>query len=250
MMLKILNYHLSVYFTLLIEGKTLSEGEKEFLDEFKIDISNLSLINKLKIELELDLNAIYSIEYNQFLDICDNNLMKESMEWLVDSASELYSRRVSNGRIDGKKFIPWHCAYNDSPDWLKLYGEDVVEYELWDEYIPCSNHASKLSLINRINSSTVEQLQKMYESDAKNGNDLEFWKNFYEDDYEWYVSFLKENLLIEFIDMLGMYDSGDRFMVVKGTYQGTELSDWEVYNCWYVDVRSQNTWEIYRVLSE
>ena len=89
----------------------------------------------------------------------------------------------------------------------------------------------------------------MYESDAKNGNDLEFWKIFYEDDYEWYVSFLKENLLIEFIDMLGMYDSGDRFMVVKDTYQGTELSDWESYICRYVDVRSQKTWEIYRVLS-
>ena len=150
------------YFTLLVEGKSLSDEEKESLDEFKIDLSNLPLINKLKVELELDLNAIYSIEHNQFIDISDNNLLKESMEWLVDSASELYSRRVSNGRLDGKKFILWHCAYHDSPDWLKLFGEDVVEYELWDEYIPCSNHASKLSLINKINSSSVEELEKMY----------------------------------------------------------------------------------------
>lgn len=112
-------------FTLLLNGKDLSDDENEFLDEFKIDISNLALINKLKIELELDLNAIYSIEYNQFLDISDNYLMKESMEWLVDSASELYSRRVSNGRIDGKKLIPWHSVYNDSPDWLRLFGETV-----------------------------------------------------------------------------------------------------------------------------
>lgn len=109
---------------------------------------------------------------------------------------------------------------------------------------------SKLSLINKINSSSVEELEKMYESDSVEGSDLEFWKDFYEDDYERYISFLREILLIDFNDILGMYDSWDRFMVVKGTYQGTELSDWEVYNCWYVDVRSQNTWEIYRVLSE
>lgn len=105
-------------------------------------------------------------------------------------------------------------------------------------------------MINKINSSSVEELEKMYESDSVEGSDLEFWKDFYEDDYERYISFLREILLIDFNDILGMYDSWDRFMVVKGTYQGTELSDWEVYNCWYVDVRSQNTWEIYRVLSE
>ena len=132
------------YFTLLVEGKSLSDDEKEFLDEFKIDISNLALINKLKIELELDLKAFYSVKTNQFIDISGDDLMEESMEWFLGASNEMYSRRVGNGRLDGKKFIPWHCAYNDSPDWLKLYGEDVVEYELWDEYIPCSNHASKL----------------------------------------------------------------------------------------------------------
>jgi hypothetical protein len=94
----------------------------------------------------------------------------------------------------------------------------------------------------------LEELEKMY-LEKDEDRDLKFWKHFYKDDEERYIFHLKEMLLIEFVDILNMYKSGDRFMVVKATYKDKELSDGEYINCWYVDVYSEKTKKIYRVLS-
>lgn len=242
------------YFTLLGKRWDLSDDEKkflvdwkDFLDEFKIYISNPLLIEKLKHELEQDLKVVYYVNSDKFVDISDEYQFKDTIDMMVNCAKDILSRKSANGRLDGKKFIPWHCAYNDSPEWLELFGEDVVEYEEWDEYIPCDNHARNLSLINKVDSCSVEELEEMYLLNSR--NDLESWKSFYKDNDE-YVSFLKHNILDKKIDILGMYNSGDRFMVVKWTYQVVESERLGSYNRWCVDIRSQKTWEIYRVLSE
>ncbi len=236
--------------TLLLEGKSVSENENDILEEFNINAADFALLNRLKVELELDLKSIYSIEKGNFVDISSNKWMQDCLHWLQETASKFSVMKYANGRLDGKKIIPWHCAFDDSPSSLKLFGEDVVEYNLWDEYIPCDNHASRLELLNKVNTANMKELEKMYQEKDKDWDlDLEFWKGFYEDDRERYIIYLKEMILIEFIDILKMYETGDRFMVVKATYKGKELSDGEYINCWYVDVYSEKTKKIYRVLS-
>ena len=234
-------------FTLLLEGKSLSEDENDILEEFNINASDFALLNRLKVELELDLKSIYSIEKGNFIDISSDKWMQDSLLWLQRVAKQASVMKYANGRLDGKKFIPWHCALDDSPSGLKLHGEDVVEYDLWDEYIPCDNHASSLELLNKVNTASIEELEKMYLEEHR--DDLRFWKSFYKDDNDGYILMLKQSLLIEFNDILDMYKKGDRFMVVKATYKDKEILDWKYINCWYVDIYSEKTKKIYRVLS-
>lgn len=234
--------------TLLLEGKSLSEAENDILEEFNIDATDFALLNRLKVELELNLKSIYSIKKGNFVDISSNKWMQDSLHWLQEAASKISVMKYANGRLDGKKIISWHCAFNDSPSRLKLYGEDVVEYNLWDEYIPYDNHASSLDLLNKVNIASIEELEKMYLKKSQD-KDLKFWKNFYKEDEEGYIFYLKEQLLIECIDLLNMYESGDRFMVVKATYKDKEIFDRKYINCWYVDIYSDKTKKIYRVLS-
>jgi hypothetical protein len=56
----------------LVEGMHLSEIENDIFEEFNIDATDFVLLNRLKVELELDLNRIYSIESNDFIDISSN----------------------------------------------------------------------------------------------------------------------------------------------------------------------------------
>lgn len=242
--------------TLLLEGKSLSEQENDVLEEFNINAADFALLNRLKVELELNLKSIYSIKKGNFVDISSNKWMLDSLLWLQRVAKQISVMKYANGRLDGKKLIPWHRAFDDSPSGVRLHGEDVVEYDLWDEYIPCDNHASRLELLNKVNTASVEELERMYleksveELERKYSEKmLEFWKRFYKGDKERYIIYLKETILIEFIDILRMYETGDRFMVVKATYKGKELRDGEYINCWYVDVYSEKTKKIYRVLS-
>jgi len=234
--------------TLLVDGRVLSEAENDIFEEFNIDTADLSMLNRLKVELELDLKAFYSIETGNFIDISSNKWMQDGLKWMQEVYKKISEMKYANGRLDGKKIIPWHCALDDSPSSLRLHGENVVEYDLWDEYIPCDNHASSLELLNKVNAASLEELEKMY-LEKDEDRDLKFWKHFYKDDEERYIFHLKEMLLIEFVDILNMYKSGDRFMVVKATYKDKELSDGEYINCWYVDVYSEKTKKIYRVLS-
>ena len=220
---------------------------KEFLDEFKIDTSNSLLIKKLRHELEQDLKLVYYVNSDEFVDISGEDQFKGTIDMLVECTKDILSMWSANGRLDGKKIMPWHCAYDDSPDWLKFFGEDVVIYEIWDDFIPCSNCGHKLSLIDKVNSCNVEELEKMYLSMYK--NDLEHMKLIYYDN-ESYINFLRNCILLKNADLLSMYDSGDRFLVVKWTYFVTEIQDFKTYKRWCVDIRSQKTWEIYRVLSD
>lgn len=234
--------------TLLLEGKSLSEEENDILEEFNINASDFALLNRLKVELELDLKSIYSIKTGNFIDISSDKWMQDSLLWFQRSAKQSSVMKYANGRLDGKKLIPWHCAFNDSPSGLRLHGEDVVEYDLWDEYIPCDNHASSLELLNKVNTASIKELEKMY-SEENDFDDLEFWKSFHKDDKKGYLLFLKNNLLTEFNDILDMYKRGDHFMVVKATYKGKEIRDGKYVKCWYVDIYSEKTKKIYRVLS-
>ncbi len=233
--------------TLLLEGKTLSEEENDIFEEFNINVSDFSLLNKLKIEIELDLKKYYSIETDDFVDISSNRPLQNILHSLQEITNKISIMKSANGRINGKKTIPWHCAFDDSPSGLRLHGEDVVEYDLWDEYIPYQNHANSLELLNKIKTASMQELEKMYLE--KKDDDLEFWKNFYKNDKERYIIHLKQILLIEFVDILNMYKSGDRFMVVKATYKDKEICNGKYINCWYVDVYSEKTKNIYRVLS-
>lgn len=234
--------------TLLLEDKYLSEEENDILEEFNINASDFVLLNRLKVELELDLKSIYSIETGDFIDISSSKWIQDILNSLKRIDKEISVMKYANGRLDGKKLIPWHRAFDDSPSGLRLLGEDVVQYDLWDEYIPCDNHATSLELLNKVNIASVEELERMY-SEKSDLNDLEFWKFFHKDNKKGYLLFLKDILLIEINDILDMYKRGDHFMVVKATYKGKEISDWKYINCWYVDVYSEKTKKIYRVLS-
>ena len=234
--------------TLLLEGTPLSEQENDVFEEFNINTADFALLNKLKVELELDLKSFYSTEDDNFIDITYNKQIQDSLHLLQEVANKISVMKHANGRLEGKKPIPWHCALDDSPEGLKLFGEDLVEYNLWDEYIPYENHVSSLELINRINTSSVNDLEKMYIKKSQD-DDLRYWKIFYKGDKERYIIFLKEMLLIEFVDILNMYRSGDRFMVVKATYKDKEISDGKYINCRYVDIYSEKTKKIYRALS-
>ena len=234
--------------TLLVDGRVLSEAENDIFEEFNIDTADLSMLNRLKVELELDLKAFYSIETGNFIDISSNRGMQDGLKWMQEVYKKISEMKYANGRLDGKKLIPWHRAFDDSPSGVRLHGEDVVQYDLWDEYIPCDDQATSLELLNKVNIASVEELERMY-SEKSDLNDLEFWKFFHKDDKKGYLLFLKNILLIEFNDILDMYKRGDHFMVVKATYKGKEISDWKYINCWYVDVYSEKTWKVYRVLS-
>lgn len=192
--------------TLLLKGKSVSENENDILEEFNIDAADFALLNRLKVELELDLKSIYSMENGNFIDISSNKWMLDSLHWLQRVVNKISAMKYANGHLDGKKLIPWHRAYNDSPSGVRLHGEDVVQYDLWDEYIPCDNHASSLELLNKVNAASLEELEKMY-LEKDEDKDLKFWKHFYKDDEKRYIFHLKEMLLIEFVDILNMYKS-------------------------------------------
>lgn len=226
--------------TLLLEGKSLSEEENDILEEFNINALDFALLDRLKVELELDLKSIYSIETGNFIGISSDKWMQDCLLWIQRVAKQASVMRYAKGRLDGKELIPWHCAFDDSPSGIKLYGEDVVQYNLWDEYIPCDNHSTSLELLNKVNTASVKDLERMY-SEKRDLDDLEFWKFFHKDDKEGYLLFLKDILLIEFNDILDMYKKGDRFMVVKATYKDKEILDWKYINCWYVDIYSEKT---------
>ena len=57
-------------------------------------------------------------------------------------------------------------------------------------------------------------------------------------------------LLSETINITWMYNKWDRFDVVRATYNDKELYDGKEISCRYVDIKSRNTWKIYRVLSK
>jgi hypothetical protein len=50
----------------------VSENENDILEEFNINAADFALLNRLKVELELDLKSIYSIEKGNFVDISSN----------------------------------------------------------------------------------------------------------------------------------------------------------------------------------
>ena len=63
------------------------------------------------------------------IDIYDRQLLsilKNELEWRFPD-------------LNWKEIMSWHCSFNDSPHWLELYGENVVKYKIWDEYIPTDN---------------------------------------------------------------------------------------------------------------
>ena len=235
------------YSTLLLEGEEISEDENDIFEEFNIDTTDIVLLNKLKSELELDLQCLYSIKSNNYIDISTNNWVQESLNNFHETAKRISELKNRDGRLDGKKILVWHCAYNDSPSGLKLFGEDVVEYNLWDDYIPRNNHANSLELLNKVEKASIEELENMYLEIYD--NDLEYYKEFNKNNKKRYVLSLKEEVLREFIDLLSMYESGYRFIVVKATYKDKEISDRKYINCWYVDIYSDKTKKTYRVLS-
>lgn len=107
-------------------------------------------------------------------DICDLLDGKKINQWSIDKIFNYYNIDVNNKkllkllkekieiRLDEVSNMPWHCAYDDSPHNLKLYWENVVIYNVWDEYIPHDNHCSSIELLRKVNSSSDDELEKMY----------------------------------------------------------------------------------------
>lgn len=234
--------------TLSLEGGTLSEDENDFLNEFKIDVTDTIWLNNLKYQLELDLNSFYSKERWVFVDTSDDDLMHQSLKLMLNIMNESKESDIP-GRLEGKKIMPWHCAYNDSPEWLSLHGEDVVVYDLWDEYLPHHNQANSLELVNKIYNCSVGELEELCRQ-GNNIDDFEWWKKFYKDDEKSYKLFLLHMLGSKTVDLMKMYEEWDRFFVVRSTYNDKEVFNGDYISCRYVDICSIRTWKIYRALSD
>lgn len=214
----------------LLEGKDISE-KKILFERYNIDMSNKNRLAALKEAIELRLfgnsnkapnkateqdSQVTEIEpineetvqyktpgkYSQFTDTEPTD--EEVIRYETPEKSHLIRERWYknfNNRINWKKLIRWHCAYDDGPEWLKLFGETLIKYEIWDEYIPIDNSCSH-----------------------------EIWT-------------------LEKVNLVKAYDLWDRFTVEKPTYSENIEKDFKLKKNWFVNIRSQKTWKVYKALS-
>lgn len=142
----------------------------------------------------------------------------------------------------------WNNNYKDKIDFLS--DPYYRQYKKGENYIPTDNsYVSTVEFLDKLSNSSEEELETMYK-EAGGRDDLDFFKELLGNDHVRYIRFLKKQLK-KHIDIIDMYEKWDRFVVEKPTYFGKEIfsdSSKDVY-CKFVNVRSEKTWVVYRVLS-
>lgn len=66
----------------------------------------------------------------------------------------------------------------------------------------------------------------------------------------WEIWTIDPNKNPPIFNIIWCYDNWDRFTVVRGTHSDYIKYDANKIRCWFVHIRSKNTWKIYRALSE
>jgi hypothetical protein len=171
------------------------------------------------------------------------------LKFLVYGKSQKKEYSMIDWRCKWKEIMKWHCAFNDSPDQVGINKEDVVIYHVWDEYIPLSYYWNSINLLHKIQLSSFDELVEMFLEDQKDyGKYFDITKMW--ETRKAIITYIKNYFLIkERINLEWMYEKWDRFKIVRGTYNDKQpLGDKEI-SCWYVNVISEKTWKVYRVLS-
>ena len=199
------------YIVKLVKGEIVDERKIDrIFNYYSIDISDKQLLLSLKDKIEKRFPELLSSTDERVKKASTSEKInkKPTHEMINEIRRELDKSKFWNNRLEWKIFIYWHCAFNDSPYWLKLFGEDAVKYENWDEYIPIDNTC----------------VWEIWKIDPNKNPDSSF-------------------------NMLWSYSNWDRFTVVRPTYSEYIKYDRERIKCWFVNVRSEKTWKIYRALS-
>ena len=133
--------------TLVVKNEPLSDKIMSFAYELNIDLSNTYFLNKLKNDLMFDLRCIYDTDNDCFEALSDEDV---DALWLLKDEYDL----VIQFRIDNPDRYSWkNIKFWCSAMWDKLnnsfFGDDVVEYEAWDDFVPldylCYKDDSNLS---------------------------------------------------------------------------------------------------------
>ena len=130
-------------------------------------------------------------------------LVEDILKTLRGSIEKMDHMRTRSWRLEWKRIMPWHYAYDDSKEKVKLLWENVVIYSVWDEYIPSSNHWNSIELLDKINNASEEQIEKLYEQIHGKEN-LNWRKHRYKDNSQKYIRYFKQSLSDEFIDFIAM----------------------------------------------
>lgn len=215
--------------TKILNGNDIGEHQIIF-ERYNIDTSNKNRLTSLKEAIEHHLYKISNENSNKY---------NSEEEKRIDEP------RNAQNRLSWKKILHWHCVFDDSPENLKEFGENVVIYNIWDEYIPSDNSCvNRLEFINKIYNCNISELKKMYKNKLNDtsdriGNDQK------------HIIFLQRILILsDHIDLIKMYKDWERFEVIKGTYNDKEAYDHKYLSCRFVNIRSLQTWEEYRALSK
>lgn len=136
------------YISLAVKNIAISEKEKSFFEELNIDYNNSVLLINLKNELQLLLDSSY--------DECTDCLVpldwdsKNNLLSFVMFFSDLIQKWLNNpDRIAWKDVLSWHCVFHDSQEYINIIWENVVDYKIWDVYVPIDNFCSlDLSVVN------------------------------------------------------------------------------------------------------
>ena len=120
--------------TLVVENEPLSDKIISFAYELNIDLSNIYFLNKLKNDLMFDLRYFYDTDNDRFEALSDEDI---NALWLLKSEYDLIIQfRIDNPeRYSWKNIKSWCSAMWDELNY-GFFGDDVVEYEEWDDFIP------------------------------------------------------------------------------------------------------------------
>lgn len=120
----------------LVNGEAIDERKIDrIFNYYSIDTSDKQLLLSLKDKIENRFTEFSSKDER----VKKISISEKAQEMIDEISRELYKSRFANKRLEWKIAINWHCAFDDSPQWLELFGENVVKYEIWDEYVPISN---------------------------------------------------------------------------------------------------------------
>ena len=116
---------------IILGWEELEYKEKSFLKWIWVEIDNKELLEHLQENLKSYITNFFAQK-----GVSINEDYFEG--WSRDI---LYSKRREEHKksIIGKNLLPWHYVFDDSIEKQLKYGENVIKYEIWDEYIPIDN---------------------------------------------------------------------------------------------------------------
>ena len=139
---------LLVDITKILNGEDIGRHQIVF-ERYNIDIDNKNRLASLKEAIEHHLSKIDNETSKKSSPKAETDQIKEKQaQYKQQEEASRYKKgkasydrlyRDFNNRLNWKEVVHWHCAFNDWPEWLNMFGESLIKYEIWDEYIPITN---------------------------------------------------------------------------------------------------------------